>query len=168
MPTNRLRPSAFVLAVAALVLGACTGTSAPTATSTTDGTDPGIEFTFGAPADPAEADRTVEIVASDDFRFDPATLTVVAGETITFQIVNAGQDPHDFTLGDQVAQDEHEAEVADMGGTMMHDTANAVSVDAGETKELTWRFTQAGTVLIGCHQPGHYAAGMTGQITVQA
>jgi uncharacterized cupredoxin-like copper-binding protein len=36
----------------------------------------------------------------------------------------------------------------------------------GETKELTWRFTVAGDVLIACHQPGHSEAGMTAVITV--
>ena len=49
---------------------------------------------------------------------------------------------------------------------MAHDQANNVTVASGETKELTWAFTEPGTVLIGCHQPGHYAAGMKGQITV--
>jgi uncharacterized cupredoxin-like copper-binding protein len=49
---------------------------------------------------------------------------------------------------------------------MAHDRANTVTVAAGETKELTWAFTEPGTVLIGCHQPGHYDAGMKGQITV--
>ena len=51
---------------------------------------------------------------------------------------------------------------------MEHDQPNVVTVGAGETKELTWTFTQPGTVLIGCHQLGHYDAGMKGQITVQA
>lgn len=43
---------------------------------------------------------------------------------------------------------------------------NAVVLDPGETKEVTWKFTVAGTFLIGCHQPGHYDAGMVGSITV--
>jgi uncharacterized cupredoxin-like copper-binding protein len=43
-----------------------------------------------------------------------------------------------------------------------------VTIPASGTKELTWVFAEAGTVLIGCHQPGHYAAGMKGQITVQS
>jgi uncharacterized cupredoxin-like copper-binding protein len=125
-----------------------------------------MEFMFGEPGDAADAARTVDIVAGDDFSFTPDTVTVALGETITFRIVNSGQLIHDFTLGDQAIQDEHEEEMAEMGGMAMPDEPNAVSVDAGETKEVTWRFTEAGTVLIGCHQPGHYAAGMTGEITV--
>lgn len=43
---------------------------------------------------------------------------------------------------------------------------NAVTVHAGETAELTWRFTRAGTVLLGCHVQGHYEAGIRGEVTV--
>ncbi len=161
---SRLLLGALV-AGAVLVLGGCGGSDADTTTTAAAGDGSGLEFAFGEPADPAEADRSVEIVANDDFRFTPPALTVVAGETVTFRIVNAGQVAHDFTLGDQAAQDEHEAQMAE-DGMIMSDAPNAVTVQAGETEELTWRFTEAGTVLIGCHQPGHYAAGMTGEITV--
>ena len=122
-------------------------------------------FAFGEPADPAEADRTVQIEAKD-IEFDPMSVEVVVGETITFVVTNTGAAAHDFTLGDAHIQDEHEAEMQQMAGDMMHDDVNAFVLAPGETKELTWRFTAAGEVLYGCHQPGHYAAGMVGSITV--
>ena len=50
---------------------------------------------------------------------------------------------------------------------MAHDEPNVATIAPGETVELTWTFGDEGTVLIGCHQPGHYAAGMTGLITVE-
>jgi uncharacterized cupredoxin-like copper-binding protein len=31
---------------------------------------------------------------------------------------------------------------------------------------MTWRFTEAGTTEFGCHEPGHFAAGMVGDISV--
>lgn len=164
---RRLRLVALLTALAALLLGAC-GNSEPSTTTTGADNEQGMEFAFGEPADPADADRTVEIVASDDLSFDPANLTVTVGETVTFRVVNAGQVPHDFTLGDQMTQDEHDAEMAEMDGMTMSDEANAVTVAVEETKELTWRFTEPGTVLIGCHQPGHYAAGMKVEITVES
>ncbi|MEX1125622.1 MAG: hypothetical protein WD895_07820 [Acidimicrobiia bacterium] len=43
-------------------------------------------------------------------------MAVRAGETITFRIVNDGTVVHDFTLGDSAIQDEHEEEMAEMGG----------------------------------------------------
>ena len=107
----------------------------------------------------------IEIVGADDFSWDPATVAVKVGETITFRVTNAGVIPHDFTLGDAAAQEEHELEMAG-GGMGILDEPKAFVLDAGATKETTWTFTEAGEVLFGCHQPGHYAAGMVGSITV--
>lgn len=148
-----------------LLVAACGGDTS-SATTTVSDDDTSSEFAFGEPADPADADRTIEIAALDSFAFEPAELTVTAGETVTFRIVNDGSLVHDFTLGDQATQDEHEAEMAEMEG-MAHDQPNVVTIPAGETIELSWTFTEAGTVLIGCHQPGHYAGGMKGQISVE-
>ena len=126
-------------------------------------------FTFGEPAEASEADREIAINANDDFTFGPNEVTVTAGETITFVVTNTGQIPHEFVLGDEAMQDAHEAEMAAMATTeMAHDDDNAVMLSVGETKELTWHFNEAGTVLIGCHQPGHYAAGMKAAVNVEA
>ena len=159
-------PAAAVAVATSLLVAACGGSDSTTTTIAADD-DHVMETAFGEPAAPGEADRTIEIVASDDFRFTPDTVTVPVGETVTFRIVNSGQILHDFTLGDQATQDEHEEEMAEMGGMTMPDEPNAVAIAAGETKDLTRRFTEEGTVLIGCHEPGHYAAGMKGQITVK-
>lgn len=130
-----------------------------------DGDEHEDDFVFGRPGDVSAADRVIEIGAKDDFTFSPAEITVAAGETITFEVTNTGKIPHDLTLGDQATQDAHEAEMAS-GDMKEHGDPNAVVLEPGETKELTWTFTEAGTVLIGCHQPGHYAAGMKGAIDV--
>lgn len=128
-------------------------------------------FAFGEPADPSEADRTITVVALDDLAFDPSTLEVSAGEVITFEVENSGVLPHDFTLGDEEAQEEHAAEMAEMtgeemGDEMAHDEPNALTLAAGETKSLTWRFTEPREILYGCHETGHYGAGVVGSITV--
>lgn len=125
------------------------------------------EFAFGEPAEADAATRVVEITAHDDFTFDPANATVAAGETVTFRVTNAGAIPHDFTLGDSHMQDEHEAEMAEMGGTMMHDEPNVFTLEPGETKEMTWHLTTPGELIYGCHQIGHYDAGMFGSLTVE-
>lgn len=139
--------------------------------TTTMDMDSHEEFAFGGPGDPAEADVSIDIEAKDDLTFDPKELTVSAGQTVTFRITNTGSIPHEFTLGDEETQDEHEAEMQEMvksGEMMMHDELNAVNLEAGEVKELTWKFTEGGQVLFGCHQPGHYAGGMKGSVTVDS
>jgi len=188
MTLRKTRSLFLLFAAFAFVLAACGGTPAVSAGSEAedhgeedaghdeaesdhdDEAEHGAEeFTFGSPADSLEADRTIDITAHDDFTFSPGKIDVIAGETITFRIVNTGSLPHDFTIGDKATQDEHEAEMAEMmanGEMMMHDDPNAVVLAAGEAKEITWVFPDDGTVLIGCHQPGHYAAGMIGEVSI--
>jgi len=160
--------SLAVAAVLVLTVVACGGTTTDT-TMTEDMEE--MVFAFGEPADSADADRMVEITASDDFSFDPNEISISAGEVITFRVVNGGELIHDFTLGDEATQQEHDEEMAEMaesGEMMMHEEPNAMTINPGETNELTWHFTEPGTVLIGCHQVGHYAGGMKATITVES
>lgn len=46
------------------------------------------------------------------------------------------------------------------------DKSDAITLGPGKTGELTYSFERAGTVEVGCHQPGHYAAGMRVSETV--
>ena len=126
------------------------------------------DFDFGEPAAAADADRVVEIVLDDDFTITPSETTTAVGETVTFKVTNEGKLTHDFTLGRADLQDEHDLEMAEMAGMAMADEPNAFMLESGETKELTWHFAEAGEVLIGCHIPGHYAAGMNAEISVDA
>lgn len=175
---KRSRFALLVLGLA-LVASACGGSDSTDTSAAPEASDTSAmdieendEFSFGEPADASSADKTVDIEASDSLSFDPAEVEVTAGETITFRVANPGALPHEFVIGDQATQDEHEAEMMAMmedGGEMtMEDEANAINLDPGETKEVTWRFTESGTVLFGCHQPGHYAGGMKGTITIDS
>ena len=108
-----------------------------------------------------EGGRTVELEMIDT-EFRPARLRVTAGETVTFEFVNNGSVDHDAFVGDAAAQQEHEEEMraGDEGHGHGDDEPAAVTVEAGERGRLTYTFDERGTVEIGCHQPGHYAAGM--------
>ena len=106
--------------------------------------------------------RTVE-VSMVDVAFEPTTLTVEDGETIRFVFRNDGKVAHDAFLGDDAAQKAHETEMSSMGGEGMDhggDATTAVTVEPGKTAEITHTFRAGDELLVGCHQPGHYAAGM--------
>jgi uncharacterized cupredoxin-like copper-binding protein len=125
------------------------------------------EYEFGDPMESGMATRVIGIIAKDDFTFFPTGAVITKGETVTFRVTNAGEITHDFVLGDEHMQDEHEAEMAEMGGNMaMHDEPNALVLRPGETREMTWHMTETGEILFGCHQTGHYAAGMKGTVVV--
>lgn len=119
----------------------------------------------------AVPDRTITIDATDTLKFTPDNLTIREGETIAFVVTNTGSIPHEFVIGDEAVQTEHEQEMAD--GTEeemdeMGDKPYAIDVPPHETVTLVYTFDDPGTLLYGCHVPGHYAAGMVGTITVEA
>jgi uncharacterized cupredoxin-like copper-binding protein len=128
--------------------------------------DAAAPTTIGEPADGSEADRTIEVDAFD-MAFDLERIEVEAGEVVTFVVTNTGEAVHEFTLGDAAMQQEHAEEMAaDAQGHAHDDAPNTVTVDPGETQELTWRFGDAGEIQYACHVPGHYQAGMYGELVI--
>lgn len=119
----------------------------------------------GRPGDPTNAARTLNVTALDTMRFEPANLSAKAGETIRFVVTNTGRVQHDFTIGDAAMQLEHEQMMNSMPD-MKHHEPNAVSIPPGETRTLLWQFDQPGVFEIGCHESGHYPAGMRAAVKV--
>lgn len=148
------------LALVAIVATACGGdTGSPAPASAAPATS--------APAASAEAQR-IEVTLTDALKIEPAAMTVPAGVPVTFVVTNTGTALHEFVLGDEEVQAEHETEMEEEGGmSMSDDEPFAISVEPGQTEELTFTFDEAGTTLAGCHVVGHYAAGMKATITVE-
>lgn len=115
--------------------------------------------------DSGGATRTVR-VSLGQLRFAPDALTVKAGSTVTFVLVNEDAIDHEFVIGNEATQKEHEmaASSGDHGG---HDP-NRVPVPPNKTVRFEYTFDQPGTLLYGCHVAGHYGQGMKGTITVTA
>jgi uncharacterized cupredoxin-like copper-binding protein len=168
MPNRNTLRYLLLALVIGLVAAACSSSDTTDTTMSDEMTDEHTEFSFGEPADAADATRVIEISANDNFTFDPDALQVTAGEVVTFRVTNDGKIPHDFVIGDAAVQDEHEEEMQNMADSdsMAQDDPNAFVIDAGETKEMTWLMTTSGEIIMGCHQPGHYAAGMKGTIDI--
>ncbi len=128
----------------------------------------GHDFAGGHPGKASEVDRTVKISAAD-IHFDRKRVEVAAGETVRFVVTNTGNTMHDFTLGTPAVQRAHRREMAELmsqGGMRHHDDPNAVMLKPGETKALTWTFEKTETFLFGCNVPGHFEAGMKGDIAI--
>ena len=148
--------------------------------------DGGKSFAFGEPAPAAKATRTVEVVLKD-IAFEPQSLKVKAGETVRFVLINKGQLPHEFNLGDKGMHAEHQKEMIAMQGKLFtagmnhggmdhgqmnhgdhgHDAGNTVLVQPGQRAELTWTFRQSAPIEFACNVPGHYQAGMVGPLTIE-
>jgi uncharacterized cupredoxin-like copper-binding protein len=53
------------------------------------------------------------------------------------------------------------------GHTMEHDDPNSVLLEPGKTAEIVWTFGESADLEFACNVPGHYDAGMVGQIDIQ-
>ncbi|WP_163140234.1 plastocyanin/azurin family copper-binding protein [Arhodomonas sp. KWT] len=129
----------------------------------------GSGFAGGRPGDPAEVDRTVRITAGDTY-FDRQSIEIRAGETVRFVVTNKGELEHDFTLGTPKVQKAHRAEMARRmsdGGAEGHADPNAVMIDPGETASVIWTFERTERFLFACNVPGHFEAGMQGEIDIR-
>lgn len=132
---------------------------------------------FGQPGDVKKISRTVRIEATD-IKYNLTDLTLKVGETVKFIFVNKGGQQHELSLGDSATQLKHRKmmqDMASMPGMDMskmpgHEGMNddtMLMTKPGETKELVWQFTKAGTFEFACNYPGHAEVGMTGKIVVR-
>ena len=121
---------------------------------------------WGIAGDAKAAKRTVEVAMSDAMRFTPDSLTVKRGETVRLVFRNDGKQLHEFVLGTQKELDEHAALMLKFPD-MEHDEPYMAHVPAGKTAEIVWTFNRAGSFKFGCLIPGHFQAGMVGQVTVK-
>ncbi len=119
----------------------------------------------------SDFDREIEVLMTE-FAFEPSTISVTAGETVRFVLVNEGLVPHEFRLTTAHAAAEHVASGheghTDEGteGGHGHDE-KLVEVAAGATDTLTVTFAEAAEFdQFACLIPGHYEAGMLGDLTL--
>jgi uncharacterized cupredoxin-like copper-binding protein len=156
------RTMAVVVGGVALVAAACGGDDTEANGGLSGGGDQG---------------RTVQVDMVDN-AFEPDTLEVDQGEAVRFEITNTGDVAHDAFIGEAAAQEDHEDEMraaeddeADgedhgMDGMGAEDDGDGITLEPGESAELMHTFDQPGTIEIGCHEPGHYDAGMKVTVTV--
>lgn len=113
-----------------------------------------------------EVDRTIE-VSMTDFAFEPSSIEVTSGETVEFVVANDGAVEHEFRLTSQHSVDDHMSNGhADHGENTDHDMM--VLVPAGETDSFTATFADTGKIeLYACLLPGHYEAGMEGELLIE-
>lgn len=129
----------------------------------------GEAIAVGEPGNKANATQTIRITMKETedgkMIFTPAVFKVRKGQTVKFAIKNAGELDHEFVLDQEDKIMEHKA-VMEKFPEMEHDDPNAIRLAAGKSGEIIWKFTNDGTFKIACLVPGHYDAGMHGDVTV--
>jgi uncharacterized cupredoxin-like copper-binding protein len=121
---------------------------------------------FGRQGDPRKVQRVIRLEMTDAYRFTPADIQVQRGQTVKFVVHNAGHQLHEMVLGTEADLAAH-AELMRKFPDMEHADANMAHVRAGARGEIVWQFTQPGRFAFACLIPGHYEAGMRGQVAVR-
>lgn len=141
--------------------------------------------TSGEPGKASEASRTINVEMYDNY-YEPESIVVQAGETVRFVVENKGALVHEFNIGTPDMHEAHQEEMMmmvehgviqggklnhemmemDMGNghSMKHDDPNSVLLEAGKSGELVWKFSKQANIEFACNVPGHYQAGMYGEV----
>ncbi|WP_375170628.1 cupredoxin domain-containing protein [Marinobacter sp.] len=151
----------------------------------THGDSHGHGSAIGEPGKASEASRTITVELYDNY-YEPESIEVRAGETVRFVVENKGNLVHEFNIGTPSMHEAHQEEMMmmvehgviqggklnhhmmemDMGNghTMKHDDPNSVLLEPGKSQEIIWKFSNEGNIEFACNVPGHYQAGMYGEI----
>lgn len=170
----------FAVAVGVITLGACAGgekqpsdtthvavdTSAATTTTTTTGG--AASSTAGgavAMAPITGTTKTVNMVGdAKGYRFEPANITVKAGDGIKFVVVSGG--PHNVAFDPATIPADSKAQLdANMGTDKMGELSSSMKTNNGESVTVSFANIKPGQYPYHCVP--HLALNMKGVITVQ-
>ena len=177
----KIKISKFSFAVVVAASLALTVSNADAAGNHGHGSGAGI----GEAGTAQDVTRTIDVTMYDN-SYEPEKITVKEGETIRFVVKNEGQLVHEFNIATAAMHKAHGPEMmmmvehgvleADrinwdaakkMQETMghgMHDEPNSLLLEPGKSGKVIWTFPDHTDLEFACNIPGHYDAGMAGEI----
>ena len=165
-----MRFSRFALAAGAFVLFACGGgekkAADSTAASDTAAATPTPPATAGTGTAAPITGTTHEVNMVGDakgYRFEPATLTIKAGDGIKFTTVSGG--PHNVAFDPATVPADVQGQLDANISEKMGQLSSALKTNAGESVTVSFANIKAGKYPYHCTP--HLALGMKGEITVQ-
>ena len=162
-----------VIATAALLASSCAvddeefvaGVDDSASHDDADHADAGHDDGDGSAAHDDEVDLVV-VVTMSEWGFELDTETVAVGSTVRFDFVNAGSIDHEAMFGTRNQQEEFAAGDHGTDHGTDHGDRHAIRLEPGATGSLVVDFDEPGEMMIGCHIPGHFDAGMLASFTV--
>ena len=135
----------------------------------------------------SEVSRVIKVVMYDNY-YEPNTFQIKEGETIKFEVENAGELVHEFNIANKMMHIKHQPEMskmaengillafsidkekmkkmAKMDKSMGHSHSNSVLLEPKQKGEIIWKFINAVNIEIACNVPGHYQAGMIAKVNI--
>jgi len=175
-----MRFHGFAIAVGLITLGACAGgekkpadtthvavdtsTSSASTTTSTTATTPGGSGAVAAAPITGTIHEVKMIGDAKGYRFEPANITVKAGDGAKFVVVSGG--PHNVAFDPATIPADSRGQLdANMGAEKMGELSSALKTNPGESVTVSFGNIKPGQYPIHCTP--HLALGMKGVITVQ-
>ena len=136
----------------------------------------------------SEVSRIIKVIMHDNY-YEPSSFQIKAGETIKFEVENAGMLVHEFNIANKMMHMKHQPEMAKMAEngillafsidkekmkkmakmdkSMGHSHSNSVLLEPKQKGEIIWKFINAVNIEIACNVPGHYQAGMIAKVNIK-
>ena len=135
----------------------------------------------------SEVSRVIKVVMYDNY-YEPNTFQIKEGETIKFEVENAGELVHEFNIANKMMHIKHQPEmekmveneilladsidkdkmkkISKMDKSMGHSHSNSVLLEPKQKGNIIWKFENAANIEIACNVPGHYQAGMIAKVDI--
>jgi len=142
---------------------------------------------IGSAGNAKDITRIIKVIMYDN-RYEPNLFKIKAGETIKFEIENAGDLVHEFNIANKMMHLKHQPEMEKMveneilladsidkkkmeqmskiDKTMAHSHNNSILLEPKQKGNIIWKFDNAVNIEIACNVPGHYQAGMIAKVNI--
>ena len=134
-----------------------------------------------------DVNRVIKVVMYDNY-YEPSSFKIKAGETIKFELVNAGELVHEFNIANKMMHMKHQPQMekmveneilfadsidknkmkkmAKIDKSMGHSHSNSVLLEPKQKGDIIWKFDNAVNIEIACNVPGHYQVGMMAKVDI--
>ena len=143
---------------------------------------------IGSKGDETDVTRIIKVVMYDNY-YEPSSFQIKEGETIKFEVENAGMLVHEFNIANKMMHMKHQPEMikmvengillafsidkekmkkmAKMDKSMGHSHSNSVLLEPKQKGDIIWKFDNAVNIEVACNVPGHYQAGMIAKVNIK-
>ena len=142
----------------------------------------------GSKGNKNDISRVIKVIMYDNY-YEPSSFQINAGETIKFEIENAGELVHEFNIANKMMHINHQPEMekmveneilfadsidknkmkkmAKIDKSMGHSHSNSVLLEPKQKGDIIWKFENAVNIEVACNVPGHYQAGMIAKVNIK-
>ena len=143
---------------------------------------------IGSKGNENDISRVIKVIMNDNY-YEPSSFQINAGETIKFEVENAGELVHEFNIANKMMHIKHQPEMekmveneilfadsidknkmkkmAKIDKSMGHSHSNSVLLEPKQKGNIIWRFDNAVNIEVACNVPGHYQAGMIAKVNIK-